>query len=72
MKRKKKCDRKTEMKFRTAVTGFSLFDKIRNEDSPITKTEGTRGVIYYTCAKLFYRLQYKLNGTGLMERVMIC
>lgn len=43
------------MKFRRRVAGFSLFHKIRNEDSHVTKTEGASGVRYYICAQLFYR-----------------
>jgi hypothetical protein len=44
-----------KQKCNSAVAGFSLFDNIRNEDSHVTKPEGTSGVRYYTCAKLFYR-----------------
>jgi hypothetical protein len=46
------------------VAGFSLFDKIRNEDSHVTKTEGTRGVRYYICANSSTGIRYELYGIG--------
>jgi hypothetical protein len=55
------------------VAGFSLFDKIRHEDSCLTKTEGTNGVRYDTWAKLFYGYTDKLNGIGnTKEDIIIC